>query len=455
MNSLDQLDERVRLVVEHAKTSFWIIPAVLITFAGIMAVINLWLDVFVFPKVDFSTLFWMDPSRTEGIRTLLATTAGAILGVAGVSFSITIASLTLASQQFGPRLIRNFIQDRFTQTVLGFFVATFFYCMLTLQLSSVIVESTYTPVSTVITVLVLTVSDLLLLVLFIHHICVSIQVETVISTVAEEMKLRADYLFSSDIDKQAIDDQADIKKLEDKIASEGIPVCSQLDGYIHAINYTVLEEYAQKNDILIQLFHRAGDYVIARSALSSVIGNSLPDNLADVINKNIMIGKRRSPQQDLEYSIRQLVEIALRALSPGINDPFTAITCINRLGTLINMISTRAIQPRIRRSAEGEIRLLVDTTTFGGIVEAAFNQIRQASISHVDVTIRLLEIMRDVVQLARRDEQAIALSQQADLILAGVNASGFQPDDKKTIQKRYEALQNALTDNFPAVRQLQ
>lgn len=454
MNSISLIGERARSLLDYLQTAFWIIPACLLVFAGVLACITLWLDLTLLSGIDIGQLDWMNASDLQGVRSLLTATAAAILGVAGVSFSITIASLTLASQQFGPRLIRNFMQDRFIQTVLGVFVATFFYCMLSVQLSSVIADDAYSPLSTLLVVLVLTVINLLLLVFFIHHICMAIQADTVISDVAKEMKLRADTLFSTALEDAGTDTSAGTEDLGATAAlkqtfdENGQIIESTVDGYIRAIDYAALMQYATDHNCQIRLMARAGDYIMTRSVIAQLLGKDIDENDTPCINEQIVVGQSRSPQQDLEYSIRQLVEVALRALSPGINDPFTAMSCIDRLGTLVNLISTRALPSATCADDDGKIRLLIDTTSFEGIVESAFNQIRQGAIGHVDVTIRLLDVIHDVAKLVQTSAQGAALLHQAELISAGVEFTDTLKHDEDAISERFDALQQTLASRF-------
>lgn len=446
MSSFALLGERTSLAIDYVRTAFWAIPATLLLAAGLLAALTLWLDVVVLPPIDFGYIDWLNPSKMRGVSDLLATTAAAILGVAGVTFSITIASLTLASQQFGPRLIRNFTQDRFTQTVLGFFIATFFYCMLSMQIGSVILESSHMFLSTLLTVLVLTIVDLLMLVLFIHHICKAIQAETIISDVAEEMQRRAISLLPVKLEDAPDEDESAIESLQADLKERGDDVVATSDGYVRAVDYTALLKYADKHEQTIGIAHRAGEYVLKGSVLAKVVGANRPDDMDAVINNYVVIGASRNPRQDLEFSIRQLVEIALRALSPGINDPFTAITCVNRLGTLINMVSSRATPPRIWMNEAGDTRLLVKVTTFAGLVDAAFNQIRQEASTHVDVTVCLLDVLHELIQLARNHYQTNALLQQARLIRIATRDAEFISHDQKAIFDRFDELATALQE---------
>ncbi len=429
-------------VVFMLRGAFWAIPAALLSLAAALAFFTLWLDIN-FP--ENLSIWRLDVGLAQGIETTLSTTAAAILGVAGVSFSVTIASLTLASQQFGPRLIRNFIEDRFTQTVLGFFVATFLFCILSMQLSGALVDhANHTPTYTLIVTLVLTIVDLLLLVLFIHHICVSIQADSVIAGVFSELRQCIKVLLPED-GKTTEPSRTLVREIDN-----GLPVQALEDGYLQHIDIPSLVEYSEKHDLKIKFEHRAGDYLLSRSVLSYVGGSNIPPNCEKMINDFVVTGYARSPRQDLEYCVRQLVEIALRALSPSVNDPFTAMTCIDRLGTALSDIANRPMPSSEHVDSAGVARVLVEFPDYKGLVDASFNQIRQAADGHIDVTIRLLEIICLVISQTRTSQQADALQHQANLIYSACTDSNIQSPDKKAIEERYLKINDAIESLYEA-----
>jgi len=433
---------------DRVRDSFWAIPIGLLLSAGLLAIITLWLDTHPYLSNKFGQVLGMDFESLSNIRSLLSTTAAAILGVAGVSFSITIASLTLASQQFGPRLIRTFIRNRFIQTVLGVFIATFLYCMLTMQLSSTFGEESYRPVVTVTTVLLLTLLNLVLLVLFIHHICVAIQVDSVIDEVVEEMYQRASLIFSEEVDNNSDCSEKAVNELSDLFTMSSEKIRSTQDGYITLINYSELIKWAQAHDAKINVLNRAGDYVLTGSEILQISADQPLAKEFGPVENLITITSIRTPEQDLEYTIRQLVEIALRALSPGINDPFTAMTCIDRLGSLINFIGNRSLPPKVLADSDGVQRLLIDQTSYQSLVDASFNQLRQNSRHHVDVSLRLLETLTKIVSLCESQVQAEELTKQADLVIEGSASDSFLEHDIRALNERYESFTNALNRRF-------
>jgi len=444
MSSVSYLRQQTADLAEYLRNCFWVIPGVLIALSIVVAILNLWIDSRLVPELRWQYQDWLHLTEIDNIRSLLSTTAAAILGVAGVSFSITIASLTLASQQFGPRLIRTFMRDRFTQTVLGFFVATFLYCMLTMLSSN-----QYIPISTLFTVLLLTITDLILLVLFIHHISVSIQVDSVITEVANEMFFRADSLFTAQAGTPAEDESAAVSMFKTHFDESAISTLSERDGYITYIDYDSLLKMAQEQQLLIQVLHRAGDYVMTGTPLyRHVADNPGGLDLEPIKGDFCTVDDKRTPQQDLEYTVRQLVEIALRALSPGINDPFTAMTCIDRVGSLANLIASKQIPSMLIKNEAGMPKLLVDRTTYEGLVNAGFDQIRQNAASHVDVLIRLLEVLTQLAGLVPMKYQTTPLLNQAELVRQNLDFEKFTKSDGEAITERLTMLENTIKDRF-------
>jgi len=447
MSDLRRISQRFADFVEYVRSSFWAIPGLLILISIAVAVLNLWVDTQVVPALAQKNGSWFHNTEIASIRTLLSTMAAAILGVAGVTFSITIASLTLASQQFGPRLIRTFMRNRFIQTVLGFFVATFVYCMLSMQLSSILANDSYVPISTLLTILILTIVDLVLLVLFIHHICVSIQVDSVIAEVSNEMKSRVTTLLPES-DENTMDPSPQlVAEFNSNFADNAQKTLSTQDGYVTSFDYDGLLAYAAEQHVLIRVLQRAGDYVLVGSPLYEHISEDAAANPSISMEKSFcIVGFTRTPLQDLEYTIRQLVEIALRALSPGINDPFTAITCLDRLGSLINLVASRQIAPELIMDEHDNPRMLVKTTSYDGIVQTAFDQIRQNARSNVDVLIRMLEILDQLSLLVPDRQKTTILLHQADQIIEKVDLANFTKSDHSTIMDRYNMIKETIAN---------
>jgi uncharacterized membrane protein len=432
---------------EIISANFWMIPLFSLMLGAGLAFLNFYLDKTVFAEhVEYSQLF-LYFNNSQNIRTLLSVSATSVLGVAGVSFSITIASLTLASQQFGPRLLRNFMLDRFNQVVLGCFIGTFLYCFLMLQFTSSMDLEKTTPFISMIGLLVLIILSLLLLVFFIHHIAVAIQADSVISDVDRELVAQMNVIFPENCEENQ--DQLKLKvpeNLDSKFKQKGQEVHSQKSGYLQAIDLDNIIAFVTDNDCAIKFNIKPGDFIMRRSVIAYYLENSKSDkdSIENQINSKLIIGIKSSAEQDPEFAIRQLVEVAVRALSPGINDPFTAVTCIDRLGNNIAYLMDRQFPAEHHIDESGHLRVQLKPFTFNGIVEASFNQIRQHGENDIAVTIHLLRTLHKLILQARTSEQAEALKTQAEAISTEKHEKNIAKKDKDDIEDWYQAIDSAL-----------
>ncbi|CAA6805533.1 MAG: DUF2254 domain-containing protein [uncultured Thiotrichaceae bacterium] len=435
--------------LEIMSATFWLIPLVLLIAAILLAYVNIHLDKLLFSESPFSFLFYFNDK--DNIRTLLSLTGGAILGVAGVTFSITIASLTLASQQFGPRLLRNFMQNYFNQIVIGIFISTFLYSVLILQFTDAMDEKNFVPVISMSTLLALIILNLLILVFFIHHTAASIQADTVIDDVYQELESRLYKLFPDTGETTSQQPTAQLPDdLQKRFANEGQPVCAQCSGYLQALDHSALQSFTTEQDLTLRMNFRPGDFIIKGCELATCLSpEKLDDEIATTLDNALIVGNKATAEQDAEYAIRQLVEIALRALSPGINDPFTAISCINRLGQAIAFVAKREFPNPNYFDDNTKLRLLLAPLDFEGMVEAAFNQIRQNTSHHVDIIISLLDTFQHLAVQVQNEVQAKVLLTQVEAIQQTCVTHIEAEMDKAAINERYEHIQATLKSRFP------
>ncbi|MEJ2322405.1 MAG: DUF2254 domain-containing protein [Gammaproteobacteria bacterium] len=439
---------RILNLIEMLRGTFWTLPLLLLLLSIVLAVFNIYLDMSLFREREHLHQLLYFFSDAEHNRVLIATTAGSILGVAGVSFSVTIASLTLASQQFGPRLLRNFMQDSFNQFVIGVFTATFLYCILILQFISNLEEAGFVPVISLSTLLGLVVFNLMMLVFFIHHISTSIQADSIIAEVYSEMVTRLRNLFPEELqdEEEAPEEMAPAQTEMNFMAQE--TVCAARSGYLQAIDVEGLLKLVTHSNAMLNLDLRPGDFILYGSPLGWVCSEEkeLPETLHQEIQNHLFISDTRTAQQDAEFAIRQLVEIALRALSPGINDPFTAIACIDRLGDAIAFLMKRRMPRERYLDEDGRLRLRLKEFSFHGITEAAFNQIRQNAGFHVAIIMSLLEILGALAEQANNQEQAEAIMVQADAIFGACEDEIKTPKDWQDIDTAYRRVASLLGD---------
>jgi uncharacterized membrane protein len=375
---------------------------------------------------------------------LLGTIASSMITVAGVTFSITVVALSLASSQFGPRLLSSFMRDRGNQLVLGTFIATFLFCILALGFGRSGLEEVVVPKASATVAVLLAVASLAVLIYFIHHVASSIRAEHVVDAVAQDLDAAIECLFA-----RLGDDARDEDEEVDAVGNDakGAVVAAGIDGYVQAIDEEGLFEIAESEDLVLRVLHRAGHFVVETEPLVTVVDSGeIADPLAQRLRRCFLIGRQRTGEQDPEHGVHQLVEVALRALSPGINDPFTAISCINWLGAVLCKIGRHDLRAPLRRGEDGTVRVYHDSITFEGFLDAAFDQIRQNARPHPSVSIRLLEVLSTIAERVEAPARRRAVRRQADMAFEGAVSQEPQEKDRNDLETRYKAIVEILGD---------
>lgn len=437
---------------DYLKTSYWFIPTIMCVLAFALALILVEVD-HQAKKTTFEDTQILFLGGAEGARSLLSAVAGSIITVAGVVFSITIATLTQASSQFGPRLLRNFMRDRGNQIVLGTFVATFLYCLAVLRTVHGANEGfwkEFVPHISVTVAVALAILSIAVLIYFIHHVSASLQAPAVVANVANDLTSGVDRIFPERLGDGEVDPGDDPppgslpKDFESSVAS----VLSARSGYLQAIdNDGVLKLCAGKDGVIIELLRRPGDFVIEGQPLARVYPREKCDDaIADRIREKLYFGSERTSEQDVEFAIDQLVEIALRALSPGINDPFTAMQCIDWLGHALAKLGQRRFPSRYRFDEDSKkLCVIARVSDVDGVIDAAFDQIRQYGAGSVAVTARLLETLRVVGAENPHPRWRREFVRHAEMIYTQAQTKFVEPHDLEAIKERYDAAIVAMT----------
>ncbi|HEV3235028.1 MAG TPA: DUF2254 domain-containing protein, partial [Candidatus Dormibacteraeota bacterium] len=315
---------------EALRTNLWLVPTGLVAVVVVLFGVTFLLDRLVYAGV-INLPWWINGGSADSGRQVLGTIAAAVITVVGVVFSIVILALQLASTQFGPRMLRNFVRDLGTQLTLGTFVATFVYAVMTLgSISSATPKADFVPHISISLALLLLVVDLGVLIYFIHHVAVTIQLNEVAAGIGKDLRRAIDEQYAyaggpADVDPGDQDDP-DLWSL-----AQGTEVQARRSGYLQAVSHESLVEVAAAFNGLIELLYRPGHFVVAGRPLARVWPESSAPAIADALDVAHVTGHHRTLTQDPVFAVDQLVEIAIRALSPAINDTFTAITCIDWL----------------------------------------------------------------------------------------------------------------------------
>jgi len=419
------MSTRVKAWVEALGDLFWLRPALIVLGCIVLAQVGVWLETAHIAGYDASSpdQNWGYSGGAEGARALLSAVASSTIGVAGTTFSITIAALTLASGQMGPRLLRNFTRDARNQVVLGIFLGTFAYALMVLRTVRTVQESPFVPHLAITGAMALALLSLATLVWFVHHIAASINVETVVDAVfgdlcrAVEARTR---------------DEADETRPSELPARRA--VIGKGAGYLQAIDVGGLADWASEHGVTVALRVRPGDYVPSGYPVA-FLSTGVEDAEA-AISRALAFGRRPAALQDLEYSIRQLVEIAVRALSPGINDPFTAGSVVDHLGDALCRTATRHL-PTGTVVRDGRIVLVHPVTDYDGLCDAMFHMIRQNAAGSVHVLGRMLDVLARVAEVERLTDRTAELTRHADLVIAAARRDVADPSDLADLEGSY------------------
>ena len=391
-------------------------------------------------------------SEPDQARELLATVLTSMITMASLVFSITVVVLTLAASQFGPRLIRNFMGSRQTQVVLGTYVMTIVYCLLLLSLVGWREGEGPFPYLSVSLAIALTIVSVGLLILHIHALATSIMSETLVEAVGQELdqgiaELRR--LGDGDDPEAALPDD-----FEDGAAFSG-PVKS---GYVQAIEFGDIVAAARAADALVGLTFRAGDFITETGRGIGIHPRERASpELARTIAEAISVGVHRTPVQDLEFSIRHLVEIAVRALSPGINDPYTAVAVIHRLTASLSRRMEKAVPQGVFRDEDGAVRVVCPRPTYATLLSASFDQIRQNGTDKPLILIHLLQAVGQIARSARTEEQRRVLEEQVRSIAADAERAVANPSDLTDVMKQVRQAREATgrpVRNFRVIEEL-
>jgi uncharacterized membrane protein len=422
---------------EAIRTNLWVVPTALVGLVVILFAITLTLD----RDAAAGTLAlpeWVSSGSADAARQVLIAIAAAVITVAGVLFSITILVLQLASQQFGPRMLRNFIRDRGTQYSLGAFVATFVYAILAL-VSIADPPREFVPHLSVTVAVALTLVDLGVLIYYIDHVATSIQLTSVVSEIAQDFRTTLANV------------QADAKRLQADLPRGAPPgearpndpagrIAADESGFLQAIGHERLVEIATSANAVIRLLHRPGHFVVAGQALAVVAPPTAVSVVATALTDAHIVGPSRTLTQDPVFAIDQLVEVALRALSPAVNDTFTALNCIDWLGDCLCRACAESLPSGIYCDSRGNVRLIEPAVTQERLIKGAIDKVRQAGRGMPAISIRQLENLQKVAEAACTPSQRRVVQHHADLILRASDESVLEASDRHDVQTAYDAV---------------
>lgn len=434
---------RIRLFLDKLRSSYWFIPSILVIVAMVTSIITVRIDEILERELSWvtSVLYINNP---DGAREVLSTIASSMITVAGVVFSLTMVVLSLTSQQYGPLVIRNFIRDRGNQVVLGTFTATFVYCLLILRTVRGMEDNTsFVPHISLLIGLGLALLSLAVLIYFIHHVSDSIQASNIISQIGDNLNQAVDDWFPNTLGQasptQSPPDPAAIARFE----QHSYPVSAVQTGYIQAIDEERLINLATKHQLVIEIVERPGAFLMEGSLLLRINPRSkVTTDITESLINAFVIGKHRTQTQDIEFIMMQLVAIAVRTLSPGINDPFTALMCLNRLGDALCRIAQCETPSAYRYDKLGQLRVIAHPVTFKQLFAFAFDQIRYYGRADLQVMIRLIELMAILARCSPPHRPLLAA--YAEQLYREAIAATNSLINQKRLQEAFDETRTAL-----------
>jgi uncharacterized membrane protein len=434
---------RTRMLINlliRLRASLWFVPGLMIAGSIMLAIVLVEIDVRYGKD-------WLSPFPiafgvgADGARGMLTAIASSMLTVATLAFWLTLMAVTQASAQYTPRIFRNFLRDRANQFVLGYFVSAFAYCLIVLRtIRGGDEANSFVPSGAVLAGLLLGLGGIFVLIFFIHHIAVELQINEIVAGVVSETRSAIEKLFPDRENELAAVTDSDGAETERSQESVHI-VTARSDGYLQSVNVDGLREFAEKKDTVVSVTARIGQFVSKGSELAVVRDVELESS-----GRFFSIESTRTIEQDVGFGIRQLVDIALKALSPGVNDTTTAITCIDRLGEIIGIIAERRIDGRVMDKWE-VVRVEMNWPSFDQFVEEAFDQIRISGRENMAVLIRISNAVSLAARHAAMPDRRRTLERQ--LRLAGAIGEEFLRTDyeREKVGERIKLARQTLWAN--------
>ncbi|MEJ5979527.1 DUF2254 domain-containing protein [Novosphingobium sp. PS1R-30] len=436
--------------------SYWFLPSIMACAAVLLAGCMIWLD-------SHEGSAWMDrfawfyASRPSGARQVLAAIGGSMITVAGTVFSVTIAAVVYASGQYGPRLLSNFMRDRGNQVTLGTFIATFLYCLIVLRTIRSPEEAGgvgFVPNVALLVAVLLAICSIAVLIFFIHHVPSKLHINSVIEDVGQLLLNEVEHRFPRFVGKPKGTETGEgvptspalCRDTSDGDASNGKLVTARSTGYIQVMRDEDLLALAAEHDLVLRLRYQPGDFVHrGRALLEAWPPEGCDGDICRKLSDAFAIGSQRTALQDLRFLIDELVEIAARALSPGVNDPFTAVTCLDWLGAAMTELSGRDVPSHLREDESGALRVVARPQTFSHFMDRGFGALAQYCAGDMVAALNFLNALGEIA-IACEDPERLAtvgtFIERLEL-LAQRQLHGF---NQEAVTNRAQSLRRALAE---------
>lgn len=434
----------------NVRSSLWFIPFLVL--AAMIALAYGAIELDSRQRIDFSErwprFFAADP---EGSRAMLGAIATSMITVAGVVFSITIVALAQASTQYSPRVLRNFMRDRRNQVVLGAFVGIYAYCLVVLR-NVTGTNGDSVPSLAVLAGFLLSLLGIVFLIYFIHHIATSIQATEMVAAIAAETTatIRKMYPESPPDEQQETEDNTD--PAFDDGAWHKVPALAT--GYLQQAEVTSMFRLACDRQLVVRMANQVGEFVIKGRPIAWVSECGPPDQrMIEQINACFGIDSFRTIDQDPSFGVRQIVDIALKALSPGINDTGTALTCVDYLSAILCELAPLRLGPH-QRLSEGTVRVLVKGVTFSAFLKDAFSPIIENAEGNSAVLMHLLRSLERISEVIPLRSRRRCLEAQLNSIAEIVEKSLKVTHARREVEEQVARVRKCITGELRSAERI-
>jgi len=433
---------KLKLLWSNLRSSLWFLPSLIVGGSVLLAIALIEFDS---TWSDRWLARWprMFGAGAAGARGMLSTIAGSMMSVVGITFSMTLVALAMASSQYTSRILRNFMGSRVTQAVLGVFAGIFTYCLIVLRTIRGGDEGAYVPSLAVFFGFVLAVGGVGVLIVFIHHVASSIQASSIIAFAAEETIHAIDRLFPQRLGHslaQAGEGQSP-PPLQDQ---KWHLVPADESGYIQGVDNTALLRLARQRKTIVRMERGVGEFVVEGTPLVSLTLEAPPDSETMIeLQAAFSLSRYRTMEQDAAFGIRQIVDVALKSLSPGINDTTTGVTCVDYLTTILARLAPRQI-PSSHRYEDGNLRVIAKGPSFQSLLSEGFDQIRESAKGNLGIMQRMLGSLETIASLTADSSRRQALHEHVEWIAELGRRTLESPHDRTCFERRLGQVREAL-----------
>ena len=435
---------RLAYLRDKLDTSIWFIPLSLCIASTLLSIVMLWFDRHYANTLPILLTYGRD---LNSARQILSVVAGSTISVGGVAFSVTMVALTLTSGQYGPKMLRNFLEHKTSKVTLGMFLATFVYALI--SLTGIRADDQLQV--TLIAALLLAFTTLTGFIRFIHQTATELQADAIIHRIGNNLETGLSQLVQDHESPHR--DRSTFHWRRLARLRKPVAIASNRQGYVQSVNYQGLCEWCLENNSLLEVRVKAGDFIIDRLPLFKLYPSKdcqSPENSVEDLNELIFTGPMRTPLQDPEYPITQINQLAARALSPGINDPATAITCIDWFTLAMGRIVDSEIPGCVFLDREHVPRVIARVSYFEGLMKTIFAPMRLHAGSDMAVTARLMKSLYNLAVLTRRADRLAVIAQHARLLWATIEGQNLLQYDTRDIKRYYEKLQHITRSCRPS-----